>query len=119
MLPPAGGRGLEVLGVSTKGVSPVGWNLQAGPSPLGMGVSPAAAAAWKPEAPLLPPGRFKVRRTKKWRPPAAAGGAACPGEACRVLKRNLQAETVTAHWRARRRGVLKASWHLQAEAATS
>ena len=99
-----------------KGVSPVGWNLQAGPSPP-EGVSPAAAAAYETRAPLLLPGRIKVHRTRTWRPPAAAGGAAFPGKACRVLERNLQAETVTAPRRARKRGVLKASWHLQAEAA--
>ena len=126
LLPSADGRGLEVLEAYR-----VGWNLQAGPSPP-EGVSPAAVALM-PKAPLLPgpaavasmpkapllPGRLKVHRTPTWRPPAAAGGAACQGGACRVLKRNLQAETVKAPRRAERRGVLKASWHLQAEAATS
>ena len=130
-LPSADGRGLEVLGVSLLGVSRVGWNLQAGPSPP-EGVSPAAVALM-PKAPLLPgpaavasmpkapllPGRLKVRRTQIWRPPAAAGGAAFRGGACRVLERDLQAESVTAPRRAEKRGVLKASWHLQAEAVMS
>ena len=102
------------------GVSPAGRTCKSRTALPGKGVPPAAVASM-PKAPLLP-GRLKVRRTKKWRPPAAAGGAAFHGEACRVLKRlkrNLQAETVTAPRRARRRGVLKASWHLQAEAAMS
>ena len=101
-----------------KGVSPRPAKLQAATLGVGMGVSPAAEDL---QAEPLPPERVKVEKTRRWRPPAAAGGTAYREEACPAPERNLQAGTVTAPRRARRRqkGVRRASWHLQAEAATT